>query len=195
MAAEGALEEVKVVLGWKLHSRNFLISLPDHKFKAWTGQIKDIIASKKVTAKTLETVLGRLTNAVSILPMARHFLPRLRFRHTTMKKYKRYTLNKTLLAHLKLCLKALEKTHKGTSMNQISFRLPNICYYKDACPHSLGGWNHGGEYYDFCVLNHAHINELEFLACVVHPWIDILRGRLKKGDCFLVMGDSTTAMG
>ena len=84
-------------------------------------------------------------------------------------------------------------------MNSISFRLPSICYYEDACPHSLGGWNHGGEFYDFCIpsnlLNHAHINELEFLACVIHPWIDILRGRLTRGDCFLVMGDSTTAMG
>ena len=85
------MEEVKVVLGWKLDSKRLLFSLPDHKFKAWTGQIKDIIASKKVTAKTLETTLGRLTNAASILPMARHFLPRLRFCHTTMEKYKSYT--------------------------------------------------------------------------------------------------------
>ena len=199
MSAEGALEETKIVLGWKLDTRRLMISLPDHKYEAWTGQIREILQTKRVTAKTLETVLGRLTNAASILPMARHFLPRLRFRQLTMEKYKKYTLNATLLADLEICLKVLRKTNLGISMNAVSFRLPTICYYEDACPQSLGGWNHGGEFYDFCIpeelWNHAHINELEFLACVIHPWIDILRGRLTQGDCFLVMGDSTTAMG
>jgi hypothetical protein len=93
----------------------------------------------------------------------------------------------------------LKKTQLGISMNSISFRLPSICYYEDACPKSLGGWNHGGEFYDFVVpkelLNRAHINELEFLESIIHPWIDILRELLRPGDCFLVMGDSTTAMG
>ena len=199
MSAEGALEETKIVLGWKLDTRHLLISLPDHKYGAWTGQIKEILKTKRVTAKALETVLGRLTNAASILPMARHFLPRLRFRHLKMEKYKDITLNATLLADLELCLRVFRKTNLGISMNAVSCRLPTICYYKDACPQSLGGWNYGGEFYDFCIteklLNHAHINELEFLACVIHPWIDILRGRLTQGDCFLVMGDSTTAMG
>ena len=81
----------------------------------------------------------------------------------------------------------------------ISFRIPNICYWEDACNHGLGWWNHLGEFYDFVVpenlLGHTHINELEFLACVIHPWIDILRGRILKGDCVLIMGDSTIAIG
>jgi hypothetical protein len=199
LAAEGALEETKIVLGWKLDTRRLLISLPDHKFKAWTSQIRTIIETKKTTAKELETVLGRLTNAASILPMARHFLPRLRFLQMKMGRYKSYTLNMTLIADLEICLRILKRTQLGISMNSISFRLPSICYYEDACPKSLGGWNHGGEFYDFVVpeelLNRAHINELEFIASIIHPWIDLLRGRLKPGDCFLVMGDSTTAMG
>ena len=70
LAAEGALEETKIVFGWKLDTRRLLISLPDHKFVAWTSQIRNIIETKKTTAKELETVLGRLTNAASILPMA-----------------------------------------------------------------------------------------------------------------------------
>ena len=45
------------------------------------------------------------------------------------------------------------------------------------------------------LVGHAHINELEFLACVIHPWVNILNGRILKGDCILVIGDSTTAMG
>ena len=199
LKAEGALEETKIVLGWMLDTRRLLISLPTHKYIAWTGQISNMIKTKRTTSKELETVLGRLSNASSILPMARHFLPRLRFLQMKMGKYKVYSLNMTLLADLKICLRNLEKAKLGISMNAISFRLPSICYYEDACPQSFGGWNHGGEFYDFVIpqklLNRAHINEFEFIAAIVHPWIDILRGRLNRGDCFLVMGDSTTANG
>ena len=199
LAAEGALEETKIVLGWKLDSRRLLISLPTHKFIAWTSQIKELIRTKKTTAKTLETILGRMTNASTILPMARHFLSRLRFFHTKMHLYKTYTLNRTMISDLEICLKLLEKTEKGVSLNAIVFRLPTRCYYEDACPRGLGGWNHLGEFYDFHIpevlLNRAHINDLEFLASLIHPWMDIIRGKLKRGDCFLAMGDSTTATG
>ena len=149
LAAEGALEETKIVLGWKLDTRRLLISLPEHKYIAWTGQIASMIKTKRTTSKELETVLGRMSNASSILPMARHFLPRLRFLQMKMGRYKEYSLNKTLIADLKLCLKIIQKTQLGIIMNAISFRLPYICYYEDACPKSLGGWNHGGEFYDF----------------------------------------------
>jgi hypothetical protein len=74
---------------------------------------------------------------------------------------------------------AQKKTQMGIRMNSISCRLPSIYHYEDACPDSLGVWNHGGEFYDFVVLkeilNRAHINELEFLASIIHPWIDMLR--------------------
>ena len=199
LAAEGKLEERKIVLGWLLDTRSLTISLPEHKFIAWESQIKDIIHTRKTTSRVLETVVGRLTNASSILPMARHFLPRLRFFQSKMSKFKKYTLNKTLIEDLTLCLRILKKTRDGISLNSVSFRLPNMCYFEDACNHGLGGWNHHGDFYDFFLppelLGRAHINELEFLACVVHPWIDILRGKISKGDCILIMGDSTTAMG
>ena len=199
LAAEGRLEERKIVLGWMLDTRRLTISLPEHKFLAWSSQIKHIIKSRKTTAIILETVLGRLTNASSILPLARHFLPRLRFFHSKMSKYKTYTINRTMLADLELCLTLLQKTRLGISLNSIAFRLPDMCYFEDACNHGFGGWNHLGEFYDWVIPNelvgNAHINELEFLACVIHPWMDILSGRLLKGDCVLIMGDSTTAMG
>ena len=199
LAAEGRLEETKIVLGWLLDTRRLKISLPEHKFLAWTTQIGEMISTNKTTASNLETVLGRMTNASSILPLARHFLPRLRFFLSKMAKYKTYTLNKTMIADLEICLKILTRAHGGISLNSISFRLPDICYWEDACNHGLGGWNHLGEFFDFQIpenlLGHAHINELEFLACVIHPWMDILRGRILKGDCVLIMGDSTTAIG
>ena len=56
---------------------------------------------------------------------------------------------------------------------------PKYLLCEDACNHGLGGWNHLGEFYDFLtpdknLLGHAHINEVEFLACVIHPWMDII---------------------
>ena len=132
--------------------------------------------------------------------MARHFLPRLPYFHSKMKKYKTYTLNKTIIPDLERCLRVLSKSNIDVSLNTISFRLVDICYFWDACNHGLGGWNHWGEFYNFVIptnlLGHAHINELQFIASVIHPWMDIINGRILKGDCILViMGDSTTAIG
>ena len=77
LAAEGRLEETKIVLGWLLDTRRLRISLPEHKFVAWTTQIKEMKSTSKTTASSLDTVLGRMTNASSILPLARH-LPLIR---------------------------------------------------------------------------------------------------------------------
>jgi hypothetical protein len=41
----------------------------------------------------------------------------------------------------------------------------------------------------------AHINLLEFVACLIAIWLDIIEGRATSLDCILVMGDSTTAIG
>jgi hypothetical protein len=38
-------------------------------------------------------------------------------------------------------------------------------------------------------------NLLEFMASIISPWIDILAGRLNRGDCALSMTDSTTSAG
>jgi hypothetical protein len=38
-------------------------------------------------------------------------------------------------------------------------------------------------------------NLLEYLAAIISPWIDLINGRLTKGDCTLSMMDSTIAKG
>jgi hypothetical protein len=38
-------------------------------------------------------------------------------------------------------------------------------------------------------------NLLEFLAAIITPWIDIIKGWLNPGDCALSMTDSTAAEG
>ena len=84
-------------------------------------------------------------------------------------------------------------------MNQIAYRKPTHVYRSDLCPAGIGGYSHKGFAWrwaipsdlQFCASN----NLLEHLAAVITPWVDIIAGRLQKGDCALSMTDSTTSEG
>jgi hypothetical protein len=198
--AEGGLEETKTVLGWFLNTRKLTIALPERKFRAWSSTIQSMLDKGTSTAKTLETMVCRQTHAANILPMARHFICRIRYAQSKMRvPTHEYKLSKRVLEDLRLALEILTVAHKGVSMNLLTFRLPQVGYFVDAADHGLGGWNSWGSYWfiEFPdhLLGRAHINLLEFIAALVGPWIDIINGRLSKEDCFLVMGDSTTAAG
>ena len=100
---------------------------------------------------------------------------------------------------LVLMLKILEKGRKGIDMNLLGFRSPNRVYYSDSCPTGLGGYSNQGFAWRWQIPDdlkfRATNNLLEFLAAIVTPWIDIIRGHLNRGDCALSMTDSTTAEG
>ena len=93
----------------------------------------------------------------------------------------------------------LNKAKEGIYMNLLAFRLPDCIYYSDSCPAGLGAYSDQGNVWcfklpdnlQFCAPN----NLLEFLATIITPWIDIIKGRLNPGDCALSMTDSTTAEG
>ena len=93
----------------------------------------------------------------------------------------------------------LEKAHRGIDMNIVAYLLPTICYRSDSCPQGLGGYSHEGwawRWYLPAELRfRASNNLLEHLAAIITPWIDLIQGRLKKGDCILSMTDSTTSEG
>ena len=75
----------------------------------------------------------------------------------------------------------------------------NRIYYSDSCPAGLGGYSDQGNVWRFKLPDnlqfHALNNLLEFLAAIITPWIDIIKGRLKPGDFSLSMTDSATAEG
>ena len=91
----------------------------------------------------------------------------------------------------------LDKARKGIDMNLLAFRSPDRIYYSDSCPAGLGGYSDEGVAWRFQIpedlLFRASNNLLVFLAAIIMPWIDIINGRLKAGDCALSMTDSTTA--
>ena len=201
LVAELGMSEQKIILGWMYDSRRLLISLPREKYLAWSHQIRDLLKRKRSNHNELKTLVGRLDHAAGVMPLARHFMERIRFatKSTSDRPNMPYTLNKTVLADLELMLAVLERARKGINMNLLTYRIPNAQSKVDACPRGLGGYSKAGRAWRFIIPHHllgrAHINLLEFLAILVSVWLDIIEESVKPLDCLLVMGDSTTAVG
>ena len=199
LEAEGAIEETKIVLGWKLDTRRLLISLPDHKANAWKAQIDTILLTKKSTFKQLESLLGRLTHVSMVLKSILHFLSRIRSLMLAAKNRRFISLQKKHVLDLTLLKDFITSANKGINMNLLTFRRPSHCYRSDACPWGLGGFSNQGRAWRFEIpknlLFRATLNMLEFLACVVCPWVDILEGDIPPLSCFLSMTDSSTSAG
>ena len=77
--AEGAPEEVKIVLGWELNTREMLIKLPEHKYKAWPTKLSSFLTRKRANSKDLQSLLGRLEQVAIIIPMFGYFLNNIRY--------------------------------------------------------------------------------------------------------------------
>ena len=198
--AEGAPEEVKIVLGWEVNSRELKIKLPKHKFIAWSTQLKSFFSRKTAGAKDLQSILGRLETVATMIPMMGHFLNNIRqteIRATSSGKNQ--VLNKRTKEDFRLAEQFLIRARDGVNMNLITFRKPTLIYINDACEHGIGGFaTHGRAWTWVLPLNlrgRAHINLLEFLAQIVSIWIDIIEGKTKPLDCLLGMGDNTASMG
>jgi hypothetical protein len=79
--AEGLCDETKMILGWMWDFRCLIISLPINKNIVWTEGMNEMIKNKNLTAKILETTIGRLTHVSMIIPAVHHFLSWLRELH------------------------------------------------------------------------------------------------------------------
>ncbi len=201
LKAKAGLTEVKIILGWKWNLRSLIISLPHNKWTAWSADILDTIVAGEVTTSHLETTIGRLGHLALVIPFVHHFLSRLQELHTRSSRSRRRTTKIPLncIEDLKLMNFFLDKAHEGVNMNQIAFRRPTHVYRSDSCPAGLGGYSHAGFAWRFYLpknlLFRASNNLLEHIAAIITPWIDIIAGRLDKGDCALSMTDSTTSEG
>ena len=199
LTAEGGLAETKVILGWHFNFRTLTKSLPEHKYIAWSGEINSMLDRGRTTKKALESTIGRLGHVGFVIPWVFHFLSRLRTLLGRAQNRQTIALNEECKRDLVLMLKLLEKAKGGIDMNLLGFRSPDRIYYSDSCPAGLGGYSDQGFAWRFRIPDdlqfRASNNLLEFLAAVITPWIDIIDGRLSRGDCALSMTDSTTAEG
>ncbi len=199
LAAEAGLEEIKTILGWLFDFRRLLVALPENKYVAWKREIRRLIDSKTTSAKELERLVGRMTHLSVIVPSVHHFLSRLRDLQTRAKSRRSIKIDSRCLDDLELMSFFLDKAYSGIDMNIIAYLLPTFCYRSDSCPRGLGGYSHEGWAWRWYLPEdlqfRASNNLLEHLAAIITPWIDLLHGRLKRGDCILSMTDSTTSEG
>eukprot|EP00979_Chaetoceros_neogracilis_P013087 scaffold3660_cov246-Chaetoceros_neogracile.AAC.3 len=200
MIAEGSCAEKKIILGWLFNTRAFIVQLPRSKFIVWNSQIVQILEDGQVKKAELHELIGRLNHSACIMPLARHFLNRMRFLLSKMhNSYVFYTIKPTVRSDLELHLKILAKAARGISINLLTFREPTRGYWTDSCEIGLGGFNSNGKAWRWQIpeelRNRAHINLLEFLAELIGVWIDIIDDDLGDEECLLPMGDSSTAVG
>jgi len=199
LIAEAGLTEIKIFLGWLIDFRWMTIALPDNKFHAYSIAISEMLKRGCTSKGELETNIGRWVHLGQIIPTVHHFLSRLRFLKQRAENRRQITSNEQCKDDLHFLLFVLGKCNQGINLNLIAFRRPAHVYRSDSCPAGLGGYNHKGftwRFYlpdnlQFCASN----NLLEHLAAIITPWIDIIAGRLTKGDCALSMTNSTTSEG
>lgn len=199
LQAEAALEEQKILLGWKLDTRSLEISLPFEKFTAWTNGIKNIIAKKHTTFDELETLVGRMGHVSVIVSHIKHFLSRIRQLMYRAKHKRSIKITEEVEQDLLFLLKVLQLANKGISLNLITYRKVDRAYRSDACPAGIGGYSTEGRAWRMLIPANlqfrATLNMLEHLASIIGPWIDILEGTLDEFSCILSMTDSTTSAG
>jgi hypothetical protein len=69
LKAKGGLSETKIILGWLFNFRTLTVSLPEHKYIAWSNELKQLIRSRGTTKKQLESTIGRLGHVGYIIPV------------------------------------------------------------------------------------------------------------------------------
>jgi len=202
LLAEGAPAEQQIVLGWLLDTRRLLVSLPEDKYLAWITSIESFIKSKGGLKEDLDTLEGQLNHAAYVIPLARHFLTRIRAAKNSKANKKSWIrLTRLLLADLKLWIELLRRAHIGISMNLIVTRRPNRLNWSDSCPYGLGGFLlKSGQAWRLRIpktsilYGHPKINNLlEFIGMAVNIWLECLDA--DDQDCILSIGDNTSAVG
>ena len=70
LTAEGTPDERQIVLGWLLDTHLLLGILPTDKFCAWLADVVRFLRKGGCSQEDLETMVGRLNHAATIMPLA-----------------------------------------------------------------------------------------------------------------------------
>ncbi len=185
LAAEEGLAETKVILGWHFNFRTLTVTLPKHKYTAWSNKIQKMMDKKKTLQKTLESTICQMGHVGFVIPWVFHFLSHLQTLVAPAQNMRFILIDKMSRIYLELMLLILKKAKDGNNMNLLAFWLTNQVYYSDSCPTGLGGYSNQRHAWHFKVPNDlwfpVTINLLKFIATVITPRIDIINGRLLRG--------------
>ena len=204
LVAEGTPAEIQIVLGWSIDTRSLRVSLPFDKFKAWSTEVSDIVSAGKCSSKHLESTIGKLNHASHVIPLARHFLNRIRIRVDRANSPKHVLqLSNEELADLVLWQTFLAQAHRGISINNLTIRTPTKVGWSDSCPLGLGGFTCTGRAWRLLIPTDSILrvapgvnNVLEFLALAVNT-MAILHDLPadSRHECIMALGDNTSALG
>jgi hypothetical protein len=139
--AEGQLDEIKTILGWELNTRTLTVHLPKDKYNKWTKAIQDLVENTRASQTQLESTIGRINHAASILSIIRHFLGCLRHALLRSSKHGWTTLRLSEKSDLHLINSFLLEATNGISMNNLVFRKLSIINRSDASEFGIGGYN------------------------------------------------------
>jgi hypothetical protein len=143
LKGEGQMSEVKVTIGWELHSRILIISLSQDKFEIYFQDIQNFLDLGYAPRDPLKTTTGRLEHASAIIPEMLHFLGRIRrLKYQICKQNKQGArLSRTLLSDLLLTQKILRYARDRVSLNLLTHKKPSIWHISDASEHGISGLN------------------------------------------------------
>ena len=207
LLAEGGQEEIRVILGWLINSREWNIKIPHEKAIRWMSDIDELIEKglhrRKVTRKEIESVLGKANEASFIVKELRFFFSRLRYRLKIAIRYGRAFLQPGEIEDLQLIRKTIEiLSKKGRSLNHVSMTIPSLFLKQDASTSvGIGGFMDLG--YGWRIIFHPeilelfHINTLEHMAGVANIWMAIKLLDINgdgNGMKFLDQSDNMTAI-
>jgi hypothetical protein len=203
LLAEGTPDELQIVLGWTLRTRQLLIALPDDKFDAWSRDINTMIRLGKSTFGDLQTCVGRLNHTAFVIPLARHFLSRLRDRVERKRpNTQSITLSVEESRDLRLWVQFLTTAHLGLSMNRVTIRQPTRLCISDACPWGIAGYSLRGRGWRIVIPHCTPLrgdsrfnNLFEFIGTAVTAWLECLYSIEDAEECILALGDNTSALG
>ena len=201
LSGEGIPHERKTMLGWLLCTRSSRIFLPEDKAKAWYNDVNKILNELTVSSRTLESLIGRFNHIGYIIPTARYFINRLRHLLYRCEKYGTQKIQRWESDDLKLWQHFLQRTsQQGISFNNICFTRHNQEILTDASEFGLGGFNTTtGKAWRFEIpiwmRKTMHINLLEFIACTIGIWLEILDSNNKSFLKIQALTDNSSAVG
>jgi len=178
LKAEAYLTEILIMLGWRINTRTFTISLPDDKFISWKNQIKEMLTATSVSYKDASNLVGRLEHVAFIIPAARHFMNRLRRMMDKANKYRTAKVTQEVKKDLLLWIKFLKKANEGISINNIISREVTSKSLSDSCEMGIGGYGYNSGVawrYQLPPLEQVSfdINQKEYLASAINQMIQL----------------------
>jgi hypothetical protein len=202
--AEGTPTEVLTVLGWTIDTRRMLIMLPMEKADNWDADLKQLImdgdGGKEIARKRLETIQGRNNHVAKIVPGGLHFQSRMYEAIERAKKYRVTRLTEEERHDLRLLRHMLAAAKRGISLNNVVARKPDHISRSDTFEKGIGGYDlTSGRAWRLAIpdeLQHKKSqNFLEYLACMTQLMCMLAESDWKPRDCFLSVGDNTSALG